>query len=84
MPMETPPAEDTMHDLFRAKYTTKYLEDYVSSKSHANQTLRDRIQFNTDVKTIRKIDGRWQLVWADTTDGSQRSLFSSRLMVANG
>ncbi|KAK8037662.1 dimethylaniline monooxygenase [Apiospora marii] len=42
MPMERPPAEDCMHDLFRAKYTTKYLEDYVNKMSHSGKTLRDR------------------------------------------
>ena len=51
MPMERPPPQDCMNDLFRAKYTTKYLEDYVDNMSHAGQTLRDRIQFNTHVQS---------------------------------
>lgn len=84
MPMERPPAEDCMHDLFRAKYTTKYLEDYVDNKCHAGQTLRDRIQFNTQVQSIRKVDGQWQLLCVDTISRSHRPMFSSRLMMANG
>jgi dimethylaniline monooxygenase (N-oxide forming) len=84
MPMEKPPAEDTMHDLFRAKYTTKYLDDYVDNKSHCKQTLRDRIQFNTHVKLIKKVGGKWQLTCFDTTGNSQRTLSTSRLMMANG
>lgn len=82
--MEQPPVEDCMNYLFRAKYTTKYLEDYVHSMSHAGQTLRDRIQFNTHVKSIRKVNDQWQLLCVDTIRKSQQSMFSSRLMMANG
>ncbi|KAI0144368.1 flavin-binding monooxygenase-like protein-like protein [Xylariaceae sp. FL1272] len=84
MPMERPPEEDCMHDLFRAKYTTKYLEDYVDKMSHSGQTLRDRIQFNTDVQSIKKVNGRWKLLCVDTNSKAQRTLCASRLMVANG
>lgn len=83
MPMERPPAEDCMHDLFRAKYTAKYLEDYVDNMSHAGQTLRDMIQFNTHVQSIRKVNNQWQLLCFNTISKSQRSMFSSRLMIAN-
>lgn len=82
--MERPPAGDCMHDLFRAKYTTKYLEDYVDKMSHAGQTLRDRIQFNTHVESIKKIDGQWRFICIDTINKSRRVLFSSRVMMANG
>ncbi|KAI1416787.1 putative dimethylaniline monooxygenase [Hypoxylon sp. FL1857] len=84
MPMDRPPDEDCMNDLFRAKYTTKYLEDYVNNMSHAGWTLRDRIQFNTHVESIRKVNGRWQLLCVDTISKSERSMFASRLMIANG
>ncbi|KAI1079626.1 putative dimethylaniline monooxygenase [Whalleya microplaca] len=84
MPMERPPADDCMYDLFRAKYTTKYLEDYVDNMSHAGQTLRDRILFNTHVQSIKKANGKWQLRCVDTISKSERSMFSARLMMANG
>jgi dimethylaniline monooxygenase (N-oxide forming) len=84
MPMKRPPEEDCMHDLFRAKYTTKYLEDYVDNMSHAGQTLLDRIQFNTHVESIKKVDGHWRFMCTDTTTKSQRTVFSSRVMMANG
>lgn len=84
MPMERPPAEDCMHDLFRAKYTTKYLEDYVDNMSHAGQTLRDRIQFNTHVESIKKVDGQWRFMCVNKITKSQRRIFSSRVMMANG
>jgi dimethylaniline monooxygenase (N-oxide forming) len=69
--MEQPPAEDSMNDLFRAKYITKYLGDYVGKKSHGGQTLRDRIQFNTHVELMKKIDGKWNLICINTTNGSE-------------
>lgn len=84
MPMERPPAEDCMQDLFRAKYTTKYLENYVDNKTHSGQTLRDRIQFNIQVQSIKKVHGKWQVNCIDTNTKSQRSLYSCRLMMANG
>lgn len=84
MPMERPPPEDCMHDLFRANYTTKYLEDNVDNMSHAGQTLRDRIQFNTHVESAKKIDGQWRFMCVDTLTKSRRELFSLRVMVANG
>lgn len=84
MPMERPPEEDCMHDLFRAKYTTKYLEDYVDNMSHAGQTLRDRIRFNTHVESIKKVDGHWRFMCTDTTTTLQRTILSSRVMMANG
>ncbi|KAJ8121495.1 hypothetical protein ONZ43_g2064 [Nemania bipapillata] len=84
MRMERPPADDCMNDLFRAKYTTKYLEDYVDNMCHTGTTLRDRIQFNTEVLSIKKVDGQWQILCTDTVSKSQRSIFASRLMMANG
>lgn len=84
MPMERPPAEDCMHDLFRAKYTTKYLEDYVDNMSHAGMTLGERIQFNTHVESIKKVDGQWRFTCIDTITKAQRELSCSRVMVANG
>lgn len=84
MPMERPPAEDCMYDLFRARYTTKYLEDYVNTMSHSGQTLRDRIQFSTHVESIKKVQGQWRFVCVDTITKSQRTISSSRVMMANG
>lgn len=84
MPMERPPAEDCRHDLFRAKYTTKYLEDYVDNMSHRGQTLRDRIQFNTRVESVKKVHGQWRFTRVGTVTKAQRTLSSSRVMMANG
>ena len=84
MPMERPPEEDCMNDLFRAKYTTKYLEDYVDTMRHRGLSLRDRILFNTEVRAITKVDGKWQVAAVDTQNQSPRTLVASKLMIANG
>jgi dimethylaniline monooxygenase (N-oxide forming) len=84
MRMERPPAEGSMNGLFRAKYTTKYLEDYVDNKSHGGKTLRDRIQFNTHSKSKKKINGRRNLICINTTDGCERRVISYKFMMANG
>lgn len=85
MPMERPPPEDMMHDLFPAKYTTQYLETYVDRKSHNDGTLRDRINFNTEVLSVRKSDaGEWIINSKDTKSSDQKAFRTKRLMVANG
>lgn len=45
LPIRRPPEEDCKNDCFRAKYTTKYLEEYVDTMTHAGLSLRDRINF---------------------------------------
>jgi dimethylaniline monooxygenase (N-oxide forming) len=85
MPMERPPAEDSMNDLFKAKYTMKYIEDYADNRKFAGRSLRDRVQFNTNVKSVEKVDSRWQLSCTMSKEGgTQKDIFAARLMVANG
>jgi dimethylaniline monooxygenase (N-oxide forming) len=82
--MEKPPEEDCMNDLFLAKYTTKYLEDYTKYQSHKGRTLHDRIQFNLDVQSIKKVNGKWHVRCISTKDESHITMMSSKLMMANG
>jgi dimethylaniline monooxygenase (N-oxide forming) len=84
MQMERPPEEDCMNGLFRAQYTTKYLEEYIDYRSYNGKTVRDRIQFNLDVHSIKKVDGRWEVRCASTTNMSHVTIVSTRLMMANG
>ncbi|KAF2708716.1 flavin-binding monooxygenase-like protein-like protein [Pleomassaria siparia CBS 279.74] len=88
MVMARPPEEDCKNDLFRAKYTTKYLEDYVDKIRITDRSLRDRIQFNTRVQSITKVDGRWHLsciVSKDKSDkGNTKLIVSAKLMIADG
>jgi dimethylaniline monooxygenase (N-oxide forming) len=84
-PMERPPEEDSMHGLFRAKYTGKYLEDYVDYINIGGRSLRDRIRFNVHVQHAEKRDDLWHLICTGPDGKSNvKSLTASRLMVANG
>lgn len=81
--MKKPPKEDCMHGHFRAEYTTKYLEDYVDTMNSAGRSLRDCILFNTRVRSVEKKGGRWSISCISSS-GKTFTLFSKRLMVANG
>ncbi|KAL8752231.1 MAG: hypothetical protein Q9199_005892 [Rusavskia elegans] len=59
----TPPPEQ-YYGFFPGKYTTAYLESYVDDHTYSGQTIRDRISFNSYVKSITKIQA------ADTADGA--------------
>jgi dimethylaniline monooxygenase (N-oxide forming) len=84
-PMERPPEEDSMHGLFRAKYTGKYLEDYVDHINIGGRSLRDRIRFNVHVQHVEKRDGLWHLACTGPDDKSNaKTLTTSRLLIANG
>ncbi|KAF2831603.1 hypothetical protein CC86DRAFT_141355 [Ophiobolus disseminans] len=74
-----------MYDMFKAKYTGKYLEDYVDHVHASGQSLRDRIQFNVHVRSVEKRGNSWHLVCtgSDKTNDT-RILTAARLMMANG
>ncbi|KAH7087175.1 flavin-binding monooxygenase-like protein-like protein [Paraphoma chrysanthemicola] len=59
--MERAPEEDCMNDLFKSKYTGKYLEDYVDHIKVDGHSLRDRIHFNIHIQSVEKRDGRREL-----------------------
>ena len=81
--MPRPPEEDIYYEFFKAKYTTKYLENYVDLQKHAGKTLRDRIKFGFEVTTVRKLDGEWQVSGKEVS-GSRQAFQTSKLMIASG
>jgi dimethylaniline monooxygenase (N-oxide forming) len=83
MPMRTPLQTDCHHDFYKAKYTTQYLEDYVSRLDHAGRTIRDRVVFNIDVQSIKKIEAQWRVECVDLK-GDLQTFFTQRLMIASG
>jgi dimethylaniline monooxygenase (N-oxide forming) len=84
-PMERPPEKDCMNDLFRARYTGKYLEDYVDHVQAAGRSLRDRVQFNVYVQSVEKHGDRWHLACTGSDGRSNtRTFIAARLMMANG
>jgi dimethylaniline monooxygenase (N-oxide forming) len=83
--MERPPEEDTMNSLFRAKYTGKYLEDYVDNVKIDGRSLRERVQFNVQVQTVEKHGELWYLMCTQSDSTSTtKALATPRLMMANG
>ena len=57
VPMNLPPDAATYHDIFEAKYVTKYLEEYVDSHTYSGKSLRDRIMFKVKVLKLDKASG---------------------------
>lgn len=82
--MPRPPETDTYFEVFKAKHTTKYLEDYVNIQSFGGKTLRDRIKLETEVESAQK-DGEGRIL--STKERStvvQHKYFTKKLMVASG
>lgn len=84
-PMKEPPEEDCMNLLFRAKYTGKYLEEYVDHVNVSGLSLRDRIKFNVHVQSVEKHGDLWELMCTSSDEETRsQSLRAKRLMMANG
>ena len=63
--MPRPPEDDIYYEFFKAKHTSKYVEQYVESHRFADRSLRDRIRFGFKVNNIKKSDNVW-IVTGDT------------------
>ncbi|KAL8703559.1 MAG: hypothetical protein Q9201_003263 [Fulgogasparrea decipioides] len=82
--MPRPPEEDLYYEFFKAKHTTQYLENYTTSHSYNGQTLRDRIKFGIEVKSIKKLDGAWALSTENVDTGTPCTFQATKLVVASG
>ncbi|KAL8779505.1 MAG: hypothetical protein Q9213_006917 [Squamulea squamosa] len=82
MPMPQPPEEDMFNGVFKAKYTSQYLEDYIDRHMYMGQTIRQRIKFNFGVQRITKGNGGWIISGRDPS--GQAVLQSSKLIIASG
>ena len=78
-----PPENDTYYDFSKAKYTTQYLEECVDKHNFAGRTLRERIQFGTQVRRVLKVDGKWVVSVGDKTRDTG-TFRSTKLIVATG
>lgn len=76
--MTRPPEEDCYHDFYRAKYTTDYLNQYCSRKEASGRTLRERMVFNVDIQSVKKIDDVWNV------KSKTETFTAPKLMVASG
>ncbi|KAL8869774.1 MAG: hypothetical protein Q9174_004019, partial [Haloplaca sp. 1 TL-2023] len=83
MPMTRPPEEDIYQESFKAKYTFQYLEEYIDRRSWAGQSLRERIVFGLDIRTVFKEQGEWTI--SGINGGGDTSTFKSpKLIIASG
>lgn len=82
--MQQPPNEDIYFEFFKAKHTTKYLNDYVDSHSYSGQTLRDRIRLSTEVQSLRKIDRVWTVTSKEQETSDLHTFKTTKLVVASG
>ena len=81
--MPRPPERDTYYDFFKAKYTTRYLEDYVDRRTFAGRTLRERIRFGHHVHSVTKVGGKWVISSKEET-GDTHIFHTTKLIVASG
>ncbi|KAL8888712.1 MAG: hypothetical protein Q9215_003896 [Flavoplaca cf. flavocitrina] len=82
MPMPQPPEQDIFNGVFKAKYTSHYLNDYVDRHLYAGQTMRQRISFNFQVQHVKKDNAEWTISGKDAR--GEVVLQSSKLIVASG
>lgn len=82
--MPRPPEEDVYLEFFKAKHTTKYLNNYVDAHSYSEQTLRDRVQLSTEVQSVEKIGDKWNVVSEERDTLLQHTFNTTKLIVASG
>ncbi len=80
-PLPPIPASEQYYDYFPAKYITAYLESYINSHVHNDQTLRSRIRFNTTVTNISKLPNK---IWQITCNPNSQIFTTPRLIDATG
>ena len=80
-PITIPPGAEIYHDIFEAKYVTRYLEDYVDGHKSNDLTLRDRIIFGFRVESLQR-DGDWRV--SGKHKEKVETIRSSKLIVATG
>lgn len=83
VPLTLPPDAETYHDIFEAKYITKYLEEYVDSHVYCGQSLRHRIQFKSKVLKIVKIGTSWR-IFARRDNNEETEYDCFKLVIASG
>jgi dimethylaniline monooxygenase (N-oxide forming) len=79
-PLET----DTYFEVFKAKHTTQYLENYVDVQTFSGHTLRDRIRLGFEVESVQRDGEDWILSTKERSTGVEHRYCTSKLVVASG
>ncbi|CAF9928254.1 hypothetical protein IMSHALPRED_007420 [Imshaugia aleurites] len=72
------------HDIFEAKYVTKYFESYVDEHVYNGQYVRERIYFGAKVREIEKADDSWRVSARRSEKGEEGMFHSAKLVTATG
>ena len=86
VPLELPPDEQTYHDTFQAKHVTTYLESYIDSHVYAGRSIRERLTFEIEVRSIQKEENaeRWTVRALDRRAKTPKTFLPTKVMVATG
>ncbi|KAL8657116.1 MAG: hypothetical protein Q9226_002231 [Calogaya cf. arnoldii] len=84
MPMPRPPEEDMFNGVFKAKYTSQYLEEYIDRRVYASKTIRQRIKFKFHVQHITKECGGWAISGSSSPSRQEVVVHSAKLIIASG
>jgi dimethylaniline monooxygenase (N-oxide forming) len=82
--MPRPPETDVYFEVFKAEYTTQYLENYVDIEIFAGRTLRDRIKLGIEVVSVQRDGNGWMLSTRERLTGVEQDYSTSILMIASG
>ena len=77
--VEVPSGTKLVHDIFEAKYMTKYLEQYVDNHVYKGKSLRQRFLFGFKVISIEKSGEIWYISGSD-----DRRIATRAIAVATG
>jgi hypothetical protein len=80
--MVLPDDAKLLYNLPEAKHITQYLEDYCDNHVYNGKTLRERMIFKSDVKSITEYDGVWNV--EVTTEAKLQTFRSPKLVMASG
>ena len=82
LPMSRP--EETLHDLYEAKYVAEYLDKYVNEFCYQGQSLRSRMVFGFTVSKIEKKGGKWSIHGYHNESKISAVFHTTKVMMATG
>lgn len=86
LPLTGVPRSDTYHGFFPAKYVAAYLESYIESRIYAGKSLLSRVNFNSKVDLLIKVDTGWELhvVKTDGEHTTKTTCYALKVIDATG
>ena len=76
--------QETLHELYEAKYVAEYLENYVDEFTYNGQSLRDRMVFGFTVTKVEKVNEKWNVHGFYNESKSAVIFHTPKVMIASG